>query len=93
MSNAWAASAAGTAKTSFTVDTDTCIFPDRLMVLGMKKKYFQIKGFQPIFDADYQMELDNAKSNDAGSLTLSMNPRPPSILLGQENIPDSGYGT
>lgn len=93
ISNAWAASSGGTAKTSFTVDTDTCIFPDRLMVLGLKKKYFEVKGFNPVFDASYQMELDNAKSNDAGSQTLSMNPRLSSILIGWENIPDSSFGS
>jgi len=90
--NTWALSTLGVAKTSMTVDTDTCIFPDRLMVLGIKKLYFQVKGFNPIFDAEYNMQLDIAKSNDAGSQTLSMNPRINSILIGQENIPDSGYG-
>jgi len=91
MSNAWATSAGGTAKTSFTVDTDTCIFPDRLMVLGLKRKYFEAKGFNPIFDRDYMMELDNAKSNDAGSPVLSMNPRPTSVLISWNNIPDSNF--
>lgn len=45
VSNGWAADSGGTAKTSFTADTDTCIYPDRLMVLGLKLKYFSIKGF------------------------------------------------
>lgn len=94
MSNAWAYSAAGVAKTSFTVDTDTCIFPDRLMVLGLKKKYFEIKGFDStVFQHDYQSQLDIAKANDAGSKTLAMATRLSSILITQNNIPDSGYGT
>lgn len=89
VSKAWAATTAGVAKNSFTIDTDTCVFPDRLMVLGLKKKYFQVKGFNPVFDNDYAMELDNAKSNDAGSPTLSMAPRMGSILIGPQNIPDT----
>lgn len=93
LSKAWAATTAGVAKNAFTIDTDTCIFPDRLMVLGLKKKYFQVKGFNPVFDNDYAMELDNAKSNDAGSAMLSMAPRPAGVLLNMNNIPDSGYGT
>ncbi len=81
-------------KTAFTLDTDTCIFPDRLMVLGLKKKYFEIKGFDTIaLTDDYNRHLSIAKAADAGSPTLSMAPRLSSVLIGWENIPDSGYGT
>jgi hypothetical protein len=46
VSNAWAASSGGTAQSSFQADTDTTAsFPDRLMVLSLKRKYWQIKGF------------------------------------------------
>jgi hypothetical protein len=44
------------AKNSFTVDTDTCIFPDRLMVLGLKHKYYQAKGLGDIYRADYDTQ-------------------------------------
>lgn len=94
VSNAWATSASGTAQTSFLADTDTCIFPDRLMVLGLKKKYFEIKGFDTTaLTRDYEDELSIAKANDQGSPTLSMAPRVSSILIGWENIPDSNYGS
>ena len=80
-------------KTSFTVDNDTCIFPDRLMVLGLKKKYFEAKGMDTLaLSRDYAMQLDIAKSNDAGSPTLSFAPRPGSVLITWDNLPDSGYG-
>jgi len=92
ISKAWALTAAGVAKNAFTIDTDTCIFPDRLMVLGLKNKYFQVKGLGDIFREDYDSELSIAMSTDAGSQTLSMNPRVPEVLLGWNNIPDSGYG-
>jgi hypothetical protein len=93
ISNAWALSAAGVAKTAFTVDTDTCIFPDRLMVDGLKHRYFQAKGFGDIYKADYDRQLDIAFGNDAGSQTLSFAPRISGILITQANIPDSGYGS
>ena len=81
-------------KTAFTVDTDTCVFPDRLMVLGLKKKYFEIKGFDTTaLTRDYIMQLDVAKANDSGSPTLNFAPRISSILIGWENIPDSSYGS
>ena len=80
-------------KQSFTVDTDTCIFPDALMRALIKLKYFEVKGFDTTaFYRDYVMQRDLAKANDAGSMTLSMNPRPASVLIGWNNIPDSGYG-
>lgn len=94
VSNAWASSASGTAQTSFLADTDTCIFPDRLMVLGLKKKYFEIKGFDvTALTRDYEDELAIAKGNDQGAPTLSFAPRVSSILIGWENIPDSQYGS
>ena len=96
LSQNWVLASAATtpSKSSFTVDTDTCIFPDRLMVLGLKLKYFEIKGFDTTaLYRDYTSQLDIAKSNDHGSPTLSMNPRLSSVLIGWENIPDSNYGT
>jgi hypothetical protein len=81
-------------KTAFTVDTDKSIFPDRLMVLGTKLKYFEIKGFDTTaLYRDYQRHLDLAKAHDAGSPNLAMAPRPANQLIGWINIPDSGYGT
>lgn len=96
VSNKWVSSSGATApdKTSFTVDTDTCIFPDRLMVLGLKKKYFEVKGFDTTaLTRDYMMQLDVAKAADAGSPTLSFAPRISNVLIGWENIPDANYGT
>lgn len=93
ISTAWADSSAGVAQTSFLADTDTCIFPDRLMVIALKKKYFEIKGFDTTaFEREYQSQLNIAKSNDQGSATLSFAPRTANVLIGWENIPDSNYG-
>ena len=93
ISKAWALSVASVAKNAFTVDTDTCVFPDRLMVLGLKHKYFQVKGLGDVYRDDYDAEFSIALANDAGSQTLSMNPRVPEVLLGWNNIPDSSYGS
>jgi hypothetical protein len=93
ISNAWTSDSTGTAKTSFTVDTDTCIFPDRLMVLGLKKKYFEVKGFDTTaYSMDYSEQLNIAKANDAGSMKLSFAPRSKSIYINQANLPDGSYG-
>jgi hypothetical protein len=93
-SKGWARAADGTVKNSFTVDTDTTVFDDRVMVLYTKLKYFQIKSFDTTaLQQDYQRYLMIAKSNDKGSATLSFAPYPTKVLIGYANIPDSGYGT
>lgn len=92
ISNAWASSADGTPQTSFLKDDDTCIFPDRLMITGLKMRYQQAKGLGFDFVDDYNKQLSIAQGNDAGSATLSMAPRPASVLIGWDNLPDSGYG-
>ena len=92
-SNSWAESVAGVAKTSFTADDDTAIYPDRLMVLGTKLKYFEAKGFDTTaLYRDYLMELETSIGQDTASPNLSFAPRPGTVLIGYDNIPDSNYG-
>ena len=92
-SAAWAYDSAGTPKNSFTADSDTCIYPDRLMVLGTKLKYFEAKGFDTTaLYRDYLMEFETAVAQDTASANLSFAPRPGTVLIGYDNIPDSGYG-
>lgn len=92
-SGSWVVGADGTYKTRFTVDTDTSIFPDRLLVLGTKLKYFQIKGFDTsALQADFAREVSKFKAQDAGADTLSLAPKYPNVLLTQNNLPDTGFG-
>jgi hypothetical protein len=92
-SNGWARATNGTVKTSLTVDTDTCIYPDRVMVLMTKLKYFQAKGFDTTaLYRDYLTELETSIAQDTSSANLSFAPRPGNVLIGYDNIPDSGYG-
>ena len=93
-SKGWARSVTDQVKNSFTVDTDTTVLDDTVLVLGTKLKYFQIKGFDTTaLQADYYRYLNVAKANDKGSATLSFAPYPSKVLIGYANIPDSGYGT
>ena len=92
ISNAPVRSSAGVAKQSFTADTDTCIFPDGLMVTGLKMMYQQAKGLGMEFVDKFNELLGIAKADDGGSATLHMAPNPLNTLIGWENIPDSGYG-
>jgi hypothetical protein len=92
-SAAWAIGADGVPKNSFTADNDITIYPDRVVVLGTKLKYFEAKGFDTtaIF-RDYISELETAIAQDTAAANLSFAPRPGTVLIGYDNIPDSGYG-
>ena len=93
-SKGWARSAAGAVKNSFTVDTDTTVFDDTVLVLATKLKYFQVKSFDTTaLMQDYMRYLNVAKANDKGSATLSFAPYPSKVLIGYANIPDTGYGS
>ena len=81
-------------KNSFTADTDTTVFDDRLLVLYTKLKYFQVKNFDTTaLYQDYMRYLSIVKANDKGSATLSFAPQPSAVLIGWANIPDTGYGS
>jgi hypothetical protein len=87
-------SATDEVKNSFTADSDTTVFDDRIMVLFTKLKYFQIKSFDTTaLYQDYMRYLSIAKANDKGSATLSFAPQPSAVLIGWANIPDTGYGS
>ena len=93
-SKGWATASNGTVKNSFTVDSDTCIYPDRLMVLSTKLKYFQAKGFDTTaLYRDYITEFETSVAQDTSAANLSFAPRPGAVLIGWDNIPDSGYGS
>jgi hypothetical protein len=92
VSNGWALGAGGVPQTSFLKDSDTCVFPDRLMVTGLKMRYQQAKGLGSDFVDQFDRLLSIAQGNDGGAATLSMAPGRLNTLIGWENIPDSGFG-
>ena len=93
-SKGWVQAANGDTKNSFTADTDTCLFPDRIMVLACKLKFFQIKNFDTTaLQQELERYLSVAKANDKGSAILSFAPYPSKVLIGYANIPDTGYGS
>ena len=93
-SKGWVRAADGTVKNSFTADSDTTVFDDRLLVLFTKMKYWGIKGFDTtVVSQDYQRVLTIAKANDKGAPNLSFAPYPSKVLIGYANIPDTGYGS
>lgn len=93
-SKGWALSSTDVVKNSFTADTDTCIYPDRLMVLATKLKYFEAKGFDTTaMFRNYLEEFEIVRAQDMSAANLSFAPRPGTVLIGYDNLPDTGYGT
>jgi hypothetical protein len=92
-SQAWAEGADGTPKNSFTNDLDTCIYPDRVVVLMTKLKYFEAKGFDTTaMYRNFLTELETVMGQDMSAANLSFAPRPGTVLIGYDNLPDTGYG-
>jgi len=92
-SQAWAESSTGTPKNYFDNDSDVCIYPDRLMVLMTKLKYFEAKGFDTTaMYRNFLTELETVQAQDMSAANLSFAPRPGTVLIGYDNIPDTGYG-
>jgi len=93
-SKGWARSSTGAIQNSFTQDSDTTVYDDRLMVIYTKLKYFQVKSFDTTaLQQDYQRYLSVVKANDKGAPNLSFAPYPSKVLIGYANIPDTGYGS
>lgn len=93
VSNAWVQALDGSLKSKMTLDTDSSRFPDRLIVLGTKLKFFEVKGFDTTaLLQDYVRELDKWKASESGSDTLSLAPRRFDSLLSLNNLPETGFG-
>lgn len=92
ISNAFAYGADGTAKNSFTADTDTCVFDDSLMVAGLKVKFKQAKGLDVNFElSEFNALLDTAKAQDRSAAKLSLSPISNTVLLTNQNLPDGDW--
>lgn len=83
----------GDGKSAFTKDTDTCKFRDRLMINGIKLKFFEAKGFDTLIqERDFARSLESAMS-EQGAPSLSISGQHLGTrLLDYGNVPDSGMG-
>lgn len=95
VSNLWVAASGTTtlSKTAYAVDTDTGIFPDRLMIAGLKYRWAEAMQLPraPALEKEWTRQLSVAKASDAGSPTLSMSPQPSSTLITMNNVQDANY--
>jgi hypothetical protein len=94
ISKYWAIATDGvTMKPKCTVDNDTTIFDDRLMISGLKLRFYQAKQFDTnAYASEFQTNMDDAIAQDAGAPILSLSRRPAFPLITVDNLPDTGYG-
>lgn len=96
VSNFWVCAAGSTAgsKSIYTLDTDTCVFPDDLMMAGLKMYFLKAKKL------DYGAELEEfsrtlaaCKAQDVPIPAYSMSPIPAEQFVGPWSIQDGGWPT
>jgi hypothetical protein len=76
----------------FTHDTDTCVFNDRLMIEGLKWRFFAAKGFD--YSTQYALwerQTQVAIARDGGAPVLSMARRRASIFISPANVQDGNF--
>lgn len=94
-SDYWVADALGTPKASFTADSDTSIVDAQGIVLGIKWRLWQAKGFEyGAMQAEYNDYITRLAARDGGSADLTLGRRSPAedYLLTPWNAPDSFPG-
>lgn len=92
ISNGWVENEAGTYQASFTADTDVPLVNPQAMILGIKWRFWQIKGFDYApFQAEYVDFVNREKARDGGMADLNMNNRPIPFLLGYGNVQDGNF--
>lgn len=92
ISNVWVIASDGTSKSSFSADTDTCIFDDSLMIAGLKAKFLSAKGLEASVEiSEFMNLLDQCKAQDKSAPVLSLSPGCGTQLLSGANLPDGNW--
>ncbi|MDQ0084584.1 hypothetical protein J2W35_004953 [Variovorax boronicumulans] len=92
ISSSWVGDVSGTTKPAFTADTDTTIFDDSLMIVGLKMRWLRAKGLDfSVEMQEFNNLLSTIKAQDKSAPKLSLSPVSGSIYLGTANIPDGNW--
>ncbi len=91
----WIIASGGSSATKeyFTVDTDTCIFEDDIMVIGIRERFDAVAfGIPFVPSPEYQSMLGAATAADGGKSVITFGSGRLNGILGGDNLPDSNYG-
>lgn len=85
--------ASGSQIGAFTADTNTFVLPEETVSLGVQYRYLLSRGMDY---AQTQQDFENAMREDfiaqTGARVLSLAPSGGGVFIGEDNIPESGYG-
>jgi hypothetical protein len=93
ISKSWVLATDGvTYKDQFTADTDTFVFDDSLMTIGLKLRWLQTKGFEYDYaQREFDSLLNLCIGQDKSAPKLSLSPETGSVLLTNRNIKDGNW--
>ncbi len=76
-------------------DTDTYLWPENTLVLGLKWRYLRAKQLDYSEEREmYDRAVDRQIGRSGTTRNLPMNAHSNGLrLLNQSNVPDTGYGT
>lgn len=92
VSDGWVKHADETYGSSFTSDSDECLLNPQMLILGIKWRFWQIKGFE--FGGMQQEYIDfvnREKARDGGMPDLAMGRRGRPYLITSANVADGGW--
>ena len=92
ISNGWVESDAGDRQQRYESDTDSALFPDSLMITGLKAQWKAAKGLDGSFDlGEFRGLLEQMKAQDRSAPALSLSPYGGSVLMSNANISDGNW--
>lgn len=92
VNDGWVEHADGTFGRRFTADTDTTLLDDDALILGVKWRMWQIKGFAwQALQAEYVDYCNRLKARDGGMPDLNMNRSRFPYLITSANVQDGNF--
>lgn len=92
VNDGWVAHADGSFGDRFTQDTDTSLLNNDCTELGIKWRFWQVKGFSyGAFQQEYIDLVNVIKSRDGGIPDLRTNARSPGYLITSANVQDGSF--
>ncbi len=92
VSDGWVEHDDGTFGKRFTADTDLSLLDDDALILGVKWRFWQIKGFEfGSMQAEYIDYVNRLKARDGGMADLSMTRRRFQYLITSANVQDGSF--
>lgn len=81
-----------TPQPTFVADADFPVLDSNMILMGVKWRFFQIKGFdyQPL-QQEHIDYVDRAYANDGGAKTLSLSPTRMNLLIQSSNVQDGNW--